>query len=161
MAPDRNDDRPPESKDALDRWAEQGGGAGKPSGEADEKAGEGKAGGKGKKRSPFANPWVRIAIVIVVLLLIAGAVIWWLISRHYEDTDDAFIDTHIVHVSPQIAGQVIALPVTDNQLVRRGQLVAEINAQDAEAKLAQAEAQGAQAQTQLEQALANQTAAQA
>ena len=49
--------------------------------------------------------------------------------------------------------------MTDNQLVRRGQIVAKLNPQDETAKLAQVQAQGAQAQTQVEQALANQTGA--
>ena len=62
-----------------------------------------------------------LVAVLVVLLLIVGAIIWWLISRQYENTDDAFIDTHIVHVSPQIAGQVLVIHVNDNQMVRAGQ----------------------------------------
>jgi membrane fusion protein (multidrug efflux system) len=41
---------------------------------------------------------VKIAIAIVVIALIVAAIIWWLVSRQYETTDDAFIDTHIVHV---------------------------------------------------------------
>jgi hypothetical protein len=76
MAPDRNGDRPPESKDALDRWAEKAGDKSDESGAdagADESQPEGK---KAKGKSPFANVWVRIGLVVVVLLLIAGAVIW-------------------------------------------------------------------------------------
>ena len=93
MAPDRNDDRTRDPRDNDgDRWqanARQDDGENAQS-ESDN--------GKKDKKSPFASPWIRIGIVIVVLLLIAGGIIWWLIARNYEDTDDAFIDTHIVHV---------------------------------------------------------------
>ncbi len=33
-----------------------------------------------------------------------GALLWWLHARNFESTDDAFIDTHIVRLAPQIAG---------------------------------------------------------
>src|SRR6201999_981174 len=95
----------------LDRWVEQAGRDGK---SEDEEKNEGNE----RKRSVFASPWVKIGVVLIVLLLIAGGVIWCLTARQYEDTDDAFIDTHIVHISPQIPGHVLSLHVTDNQRVK-------------------------------------------
>jgi membrane fusion protein (multidrug efflux system) len=159
MASDRNGDRSDEPKDALDRWADRAGGGESSSGE--ESADSDDGGGKDKKgkKSPFANPWVRIALVIVILLLIAGGIIWWLIARQYEDTDDAFVDTHIVHVSPQIAGQIIAIHVNDNQPVRAGQPLVDIDARTQEAQLDQTLAQRLQATTQIEQAQAQLRAA--
>lgn len=106
------------------------------------------------KPSIFENPWVKISLIVLVVILLIGGLIFWLIERQYEDTDDAFIDTHIVHISPQIAGQVTAVLVNDNQRVRKGQMLVEINSADANSKLAQVEAQKAQAQTQYQQALA-------
>lgn len=116
-----------------------------------------------EKPSPFKNPWVRIGIVAVVLLLLVAGIVWWLIARNYEDTDDAFIDTHIVRLAPQIAGQVTSVLVRDNQLVRQGELLIAIDSADAKAKLDQIRAQKAQAQTALAQAVAAEagTAAQA
>jgi membrane fusion protein (multidrug efflux system) len=114
---------------------------------------------KKKGPSPFKNPWVRIGLVVVVVLLVAGGVIWWLIARHYEDTDDAFIDTHIVRLAPQIAGQVTAVLAQDNQLVRQGDLLIAINSSDAQTRLDQILAQKAQAQTTLAQALAGEAGA--
>ena len=120
---------------------------------------EGDDGEGPRKPSIFQNPWFKIGAAIVVVALLVGGVIWWLVARNYEDTDDAFIDTHIVHVSPQIAGQVIAVPVNDNQLVRKGQLLVEINSADSDARLNQVQAQEAQAQTQYQQALATEAGA--
>jgi len=120
----------------------------------DDQDGEDGEDGK-KKSSPFQNPWVKIAIVVVVLALIAGGVIWWLIARHYEDTDDAFIDTHIVRLAPQISGQVVQVLAQDNQLVHQGDLLIAINSADYQAKLDQVLAQKAQAETALAQAMAS------
>ena len=158
-------DRTDEGKDPLDRWADQAKQSGKDDASADgsdDKDSGGKTDdGKDKKKSPFANPWVKIGIVVVVLLLIVGGIIWWLIARQYESTDDAFVDTHIVHVSPQIQGQILAIHVNDNQMVRAGQPLVDIDARPQMAQLEQALAQRLQATTQIEQAQANTRAADA
>jgi len=158
-------DRTDEGKDPLDRWADQAKQSGKDDESADgsdDKDSGGKTDdGKDKKKSPFANPWVKIGIVVVLLLLIVGGIIWWLIARQYESTDDAFVDTHIVHVSPQIQGQILAIHVNDNQMVRAGQPLVDIDARPQMAQLEQALAQRLQATTQIEQAQANTRAADA
>jgi membrane fusion protein (multidrug efflux system) len=136
-------------QDALDRWRVDSANDGE----------NGNKDGAPPKRRFYQSLWFKLAVVVVIIVLIAAGIIWWLNARQFEDTDDAFIDTHIVHVASQIAGQVIAVQVTDNQLVRRGQVIAELNSQDETAKLAQVQAQGAQAETQYEQALASQTGA--
>jgi membrane fusion protein (multidrug efflux system) len=158
-------DRTDEGKDPLDRWADQAKQSSKDDESADgsdDKDSGGKTDdGKEKKKSPFANPWVKIGIVVVVLLLIVGGILWWLIARQYESTDDAFVDTHIVHVSPQIQGQILAIHVNDNQMVRAGQPLVDIDARPQMAQLEQALAQRLQATTQIEQAQANTRAADA
>ena len=158
MAPDRNPDWPDgDGKDALDRWRES-------TDQGTEKDSESPEPGAGKddksdKKSLFANPWIRAGAVVVVLILVAGGIIWWLIARQYEDTDDAFVDTHIIHISPQISGPVLAIHVNDNQHVAAGQPLLEIDARPEEAQLEQALAQRLQATTQLEQSQANVRAA--
>ena len=42
---------------------------------------------------------------------------WWLYARHFEDTDDAFIDARTVALSSQVTGMVTEVDVTDNQQV--------------------------------------------
>jgi membrane fusion protein (multidrug efflux system) len=121
--------------------------------------GSDKDGKDNKVRAFFQRTGVRVALGVLVVLVMAGGIIWWLIARQYEDTDDAFIDTHIVHVSPQIVGQVIAVLVNDNQFVRKGQLLVAIDSASANAQLSQVAAQKAQAQTQYEQAVATERGA--
>ena len=155
MASKRNGKRSRDPKDALDRWASQADQSADETGHGDDGAGRKEQDGK----SPLANPWVKVGIVTFVLLLAAGGIIWWLIARNYEDTDDAFIDTHIVHVSPQIAGQVLAVLVNDNQSVRTGEPLVDLDAKLQQAKLAQIIAQRRQALTQITQAKAQEQAA--
>jgi membrane fusion protein (multidrug efflux system) len=114
-----------------------------------------------KQPSLLQNFWVKIGGFVVLVVVLLVALIWWLNARQYEDTDDAFIDTHIVNMAPQIAGLVIAIHVNDNQFVRRGQPLVDIDSADANAKLNQVQAQEAQAQTQYDEALATERGAEA
>ena len=48
----------------------------------------------------------------------------------HESTDDAFIAGHVVSIAPRIAGQVAAVHVLDNQLVRSNDLLVELDPAD-------------------------------
>ena len=71
----------------------------------------------------------------------------------HESTDDAFIAGHVVSIAPRIAGQVAAVHVLDNQLVRSNELLVEIDPSDYAMTVAQktaaADAQQASYQTML------------
>ena len=97
--------------------------------------------------------------VLLVLAIVVGvtALIYWLHARQYETTDDAFIDGHVAMVSPKISGQVAELLITDNQLVKKDDILVKIDPRDYEARLRQAvgllqaaEAQAQAAKTNLE-----------
>ena len=107
----------------------------------------------------------RLRIGVILALVIAagvGAAEWWLEARNWVSTDDAFIDVHMVQVSPQVAGRVARVLVADNRQVRAGQLLLALDPAAFQARLDQAlanqkSAQGtlAQARAQLAVALAN------
>jgi membrane fusion protein (multidrug efflux system) len=71
----------------------------------------------------------------------------------HESTDDAFIAAHVVSIAPRISGQVAAVHVLDNQLVRSNELLVEIDPADYAMTVSQketaAEAQQASYQTML------------
>jgi membrane fusion protein (multidrug efflux system) len=92
----------------------------------------------------------RFVVVAVVLAVLAGSVSYWLHSRRFESTDDAQIDGSISNVSPRVAGNVRGVYVVENQQVKMGDRLAEIDRVDLEIALEQAKAQVAQAQAQLE-----------
>ena len=67
-------------------------------------------------------------------------------AAHFESTDDAFIAARQFSVAPQVAGYITAVPVTDNEHVAAGQVIARIDDRDYRIALEQAEAQVAAAQ---------------
>ena len=77
---------------------------------------------------------------IIGVLLIVG-LSWWLYNRRFEKTDDAHIEGHISLISPQINSHVEKIYVKENQLVKKGDLLIEFDAREAEANLAKANAQ--------------------
>lgn len=94
---------------------------------------------------------------ILGLVLVGGVVggfLYWQHARHYESTDDAFIDGHVSQIAPQVAGRVVALLVRDNEVVAAGQPLVRIDPRDYQVKLDQATAELAQARAQLAQAAA-------
>ena len=67
-----------------------------------------------------------VCLGLIVVGIIAG-IAWYLHARHYESTDDAFIDGRPVLVSPQVTGNIVSVNVTDNQIVKSGDLLATID----------------------------------
>jgi membrane fusion protein (multidrug efflux system) len=98
---------------------------------------------------PAAASRKRVLIIGGVLVAAAAASTYWVHSRQFEDTDDAQIDGTISNISPRIAGTVLAVNVVENQVVKQGDTIAEIDPTDLRIALDQARAQVAQAQAQL------------
>ncbi|CAN5692143.1 HlyD family secretion protein [soil metagenome] len=102
------------------------------------------------KRKFPAKPFFGVLAVLGIV-----ALVYWLMHRGEQTTDDAFIEAHVMQVGPQIAGTVKNVLVSDNQEVQAGDLLVELDPNDnqavydsakanvdsAEAKLAQAKAQ--------------------
>ena len=62
-------------------------------------------------------------------------------SWHYETTDDAFIAARQFAIAPKISGYITAVPVTDNQHVAAGAVIARIDERDYRNALDQAQGQ--------------------
>ncbi len=97
-----------------------------------------------KKRSLFEKIRQRrglaIALIVGSAVIILAIVLWWLHARNYESTDDAFIDTRTVQISPQVAAAVVDVPVTDNQSVEAGAELVRLDDRDYIAQRDQAQA---------------------
>lgn len=76
----------------------------------------------------------------LVILLLAFGIPYFLHALSYKSTDDAFIDGNIVAVSPRVDGHVARVHVKDNQLVRSGALLVELDPHDFKARLDAAKA---------------------
>ncbi|HEY1664040.1 MAG TPA: HlyD family secretion protein [Verrucomicrobiae bacterium] len=92
---------------------------------------------------------------IVALVVLLAVIFYYLIClAPYESTDDAFIDGYATLVSSRVPGQIARLAVTDNQEVKEGDVLVEIDPRDYEASLSVAQADLAAARSQLDQARA-------
>jgi membrane fusion protein (multidrug efflux system) len=69
----------------------------------------------------------KVLLLLIVLAAISVAVSYWYLTRDDASTDDAYTDGTAVTIAPQVAGEVIARDVTDNQRVTAGQLLIEID----------------------------------
>ncbi|MGN6388095.1 MAG: HlyD family secretion protein [Burkholderiaceae bacterium] len=123
-------------------------GAGRNNGKDGKDGKEDKPNGNGKTPLYKRPVVVGLALLVLLLLILAG-IAWWRHAQTHASTDDAFIDGQVTNVAPQASGRVTKLYVTDNQHVKAGQPLIDIDARDVEVKVEQAKAQLANAESQL------------
>ena len=80
-----------------------------------------------------------IGIGVGIVVLVAG-IAWWLYSRTYESTDDAQINGHLNAIASRVAGTVKAVYVENDQPVKAGQPLVDLDPSDYEVLVAQARA---------------------
>lgn len=78
----------------------------------------------------------RFLIPIIIVIAAIGGYFVAQNALKYESTEDAYVETHTVQVAPKVSGQVVEMYVTDNQQVKEGDLVAQIDPVDYQVKLA-------------------------
>jgi len=93
---------------------------------------------------------------IVALFIVAGAAlitlyVWRIVERHPR-TDDAAARANVVGIAPRVAGQILNINVQDNQLVKKGDVLFEIDPEDYKLVLEKAKAELATVDQQLAQA---------
>jgi membrane fusion protein (multidrug efflux system) len=97
-----------------------------------------------RTKSPLIALRKQLAFASLGLVVLVGAAwygnYWWNIGRFIETTDDAYVGGNVTTLSPHVAGFVSKIMVGDNQFVRAGQLVIELDDRDYKANLAHAEA---------------------
>ena len=100
-----------------------------------------------KKNSAKKKRILRVALIVGPLAILAG-ILFYLHERHYESTDDAFIEAHVIPISARVAGQVTAVHVNDNQTVGKDELLVEIDPSDYAIKKAEQRAKLEAAETE-------------
>jgi membrane fusion protein, multidrug efflux system len=84
--------------------------------------------------------YVFVRLGLLGLLMIAAGVAAWFYMQGREETDDAYVDGHISNMSSRITGTIAHVYVDDNQLVKKGQLLVELDPNDYQVKVDQAKA---------------------
>ena len=80
--------------------------------------------------------WVLLAGIIGIIVV--GFFV--MDAMKYQSTDDAYVETTTVSVSPRVPGQIAKVLIEDNQAVKAGDLIAIIDQDDYKVKLDQANA---------------------
>ena len=80
--------------------------------------------------------------------------LYLLYAMSHESTDDAFIQGHIVSVSSRVDGYVSKVYINDNQLIKKGDLLAELDPKDFQVSADLAKAALSSAQAGMEQTIA-------
>ena len=83
---------------------------------------------------------VKKRFLIPSLVILALVLIGWLYFSTFETTDDAFVEGHIIRVSPKVTGIIEKLYIDDNEHVKKGQLLLTIDDRDYKVKYEQAKA---------------------
>ncbi len=99
------------------------------------------------RRARRAGLWGLSAAVALGALAYGGY--WFLDARHYESTDDAYVDGDVVQVTSEVPGTVLSLKADDTQLVSAGQPLLQLDPADAKIAVANAEADLARAVRQV------------
>ena len=100
------------------------------------------------EETEIAQPQSRrkgILIVVLVVVVLVSVAIWWH-GTFTEDTDDAQVNGHLIQVSARIGGQVAKVDVEENQVVKAGDVIAELDPRDYQVAVENAEAALASAQ---------------
>ncbi len=116
----------------------------KPNGEQDDKNKREQTPEEKRKRK-------RALLIFGAVLLVAaiGGLLYWLHARQFEDTDDAQIDGNLSPIGTRIDGTIVKVYVQNNQIVKIGDPLVDLDPSDNQVSLHQAEAQVLQARSVL------------
>lgn len=73
---------------------------------------------------------IYIPLIIITLAVITGGIYWYLDYSKYIKTDDAFVTSDVVTVSPKIMGRISKIYVEEGDSVKVGDLLAELDSTD-------------------------------
>ncbi len=102
--------------------------------------------------APRKSRRVQFILLFVVVLAIAGGVVAYLHFQDRVSTDDATVEGHVTAIAPKISGNVIEVPVLDNQPVKAGDVLVRIDPRDFQARVDQAKAALMEAESRLRSA---------
>jgi membrane fusion protein, multidrug efflux system len=109
-----------------------------------------RAAGKPRRNGLLRRLVVSAIGAVLLAAALGGGYVYLDYARHFQSTDDAFIAARQTALAPKVSGYINAVPVTDNEHVAAGDVIARIDDRDYRTALEQAEAQVAAAQASIE-----------
>lgn len=80
-------------------------------------------------------------ILIGLSVLTLGLLYWFFFVRGIESTDDAYLKGNITIINPKVSGYVVDVLIQDNQHVKKGDVIAQIDQRDFKARVQQTHAE--------------------
>jgi membrane fusion protein (multidrug efflux system) len=115
-----------------------GGEGGQPGeGKGDEKE-KGKEDNDGKKKKSGWTPVKIIALVVVAVILLAVGIYYFIFAMGHESTDDAYTTGFVHQISSRVTSNVTQLLIVDNQFVKQGQILVQLDPTDFQVVVARA-----------------------
>ena len=90
-----------------------------------------------------------LTVLLIGIFVATAGFFYWRYTQTYESTDDAQVDGHLNSISPRVAGTITAVYFDENQFVKAGDLVAEIDPRDFQVTLSQAQAELTQKEAEI------------
>lgn len=97
--------------------------------------------------------------MVMIAFLAASLVIWMGIRVYgyfYISTDDAYVNADVIQIAPRVSGRVVQLPITNNQYVKKDELLFQIDPEPFEAAVNAQKAQFDLANAELDNAILSQ-----
>lgn len=99
---------------------------------------------QGAPSAQGGNAKRRKALTLLAACVAVAGIGWagweWLVGRHYEDTDNAYVQGNIIQITPQVGGTVASIYADETDFVKAGETLVKLDPSDAKVALAQAEA---------------------
>jgi membrane fusion protein, multidrug efflux system len=109
-------------------------------------------------KPPKSDNWRKIVALILSVVVMGGAILlalWvWGVTERHPRTDDAVVRANVVGIAPRVSGQIIKLNIEDNQEVKAGDVLFELDPEDRRLVLEKAKADLATLNQQIEVARA-------
>lgn len=81
------------------------------------------------------------SLIVIILFICISTFFYWIVSQFFATTDDTYVNANVVHIATRVSGQIKHLNVMNNQYVKAGDLLFELDASTFEAIRDQAQAQ--------------------
>src|ERR1700750_1734170 len=81
-----------------------------------------------------------VSLIVVLAAVVITLHVWRIVERHPR-TDDAAARANVVGIAPRVGGQILSINVQDNQLVKKGETLFEIDPEDYKLVLEKAKAE--------------------
>lgn len=105
---------------------------------------------KGKRKSALI-----LLTLLFVIIAVAYGIYWFLVLRHYEETDDAYVAGNQVQIMSQVSGSVTKVWVENTDFVNKGDVLVTLDPTDAQQAFERAQTELASSVRQTRQLMIN------